>query len=134
MTRTRRRSPLPLILALALVTGAFAVYEENTQGIKVTFDVRLGDGYSWAGDAGIVYVIGGRSQPVSLQALPQGDHRVNTWRVTKTVKPPVALALSATPGWQGVPVTVVIRGKGITARPVTAVGRATAATSYFLPG
>lgn len=123
------------MVTVALVLGLGAVgytAYEDSRGRAVTFSVSLGDGYSWAGTAAIVYTVAGKAYKVQLAALPNGDHRKNTWRATKFVKPPVAVALSATPAWSGVPVVVVIRSQGVSARPVTAVGPSTAATAAFI--
>jgi hypothetical protein len=137
VTKTGASGLLRVILVAAvLVAGlsAYGAYENRKSERWITFDVRLGDGNTWAGGARIVYVIGGTSRTVQLGALPQSKTSQNTWRINKQIHPPVALALSATPSWPGVPVAVVIRGPGISPRPVTAVGPATAATATFVAG
>lgn len=130
---TKTRFPLVGVIVVGVLIAAVGVtYEKAKSDRWVTFDVRLGDGHSWAGGAKIAYKIGAKWQAVVLKPLPPGDNRQNTWKANKQIKPPVALALSATPDFQGIPVTVVIRGMHISPRPIRAVGPATAATAAFV--
>jgi hypothetical protein len=131
---------MPVFLFLAAAAVVLAFTSPNLLGmatsgddtVKITFDVRLGDGVDWCGGADILYTIGGTGYPVRLQALRTGDRRKNTWVVTKDVKKGTAISLAARPEWQGIPVTVRFRGLKVTPRPVSAVGRDTARISTFV--
>jgi hypothetical protein len=127
------------VIAAAAVVGVATLgpalmrvpYDES-DSVAVTFDVRLGDGLEWAGGCDILYVIAGTAYPVRLQPLKNGDRRQNIWVVTKVVKKPTKVSLSATPMWTGIPVRVQLRAPGVTARPVKAIGPRTATISTLI--
>lgn len=110
---------LALLAAGVLFGPTLAGMAPGDDTRKITFDVEVGDGKTWAGGFTVTYSVGSAAKPpVSVLPLKTGDRRKNTWRRNVTVKVGTAVSMHVRADWAGVPIRLQLRGFGVSPRPV----------------
>lgn len=116
-TTALRGSLFTLGVIVAGVTLGPMVFQDQDGPTKVTFVAQWGDGAHWAGDADVIYEVGGDARTIHVDALPVADKRKNSTQITKTVPRKTAVSMRVHPGYR-VPSQCMIRAIGVSSRIV----------------